>query len=350
VFNEIKNSIIRAVTLAPFKPEDKILVQTDASNTGLGVVVLQNNRSVAYASRLLSDNEQLYSSIERECLAIVYACKKYHCYFWNKQVTIQTDHKPLIFLFEKSIDKLPLGRLRSLRVKVLNYNIELQYLPARFLHMPDCLSRATSNCAEPEKLDVMIHSHVVTLPMSEQRLKDFQCAVSQDKILTQVVKCCQQGWPKDERTLNDELRNFWELKDSLSVENGLVFFEDRLVVPLSKREYILSRVHEGHQGETRCKAIVRKHFFWHSMTKDIELFVKKRDICQRAGPSNRRQPLMPHRVPDRSFQEISVDLAQCLSKTYLVLVDHFSKWMEVKLLQSKTAKAVISVLRPARHT
>ena len=64
-------------------------------------------------------------------------------------------------------------------------------------------------------------------------------------------------------------------------------------------------------------------------------------------PQIEGKPLMPHKVPDRPFQEISVDLAhcQCLSRTYLVLVDHSSKWMEVKLFQPKTAKAVISILK-----
>ena len=67
----------------------------DASSRGLGAVLLQNNKPIAFASKSLSDTEQRYANIERELLAVVFGCERFHTYVFGKQVTIESDHKPL---------------------------------------------------------------------------------------------------------------------------------------------------------------------------------------------------------------------------------------------------------------
>jgi len=182
--------VVAATALLPFNPDEKILIQTDASQVGLGVMVLQNNKPVAYAFRMLTDTEKSYSAIERECLAISFACQKCHLYIYSRPVKIVTDHKPLLAVFQKDIHNLPLSRLRTIGSKILHYRITLTYLPGRFMFVPDCLSRVTSQeCDDDtEDLDVMIHSFSQSLPMSDERKNDFRECTESDPVLCPFMR------------------------------------------------------------------------------------------------------------------------------------------------------------------
>lgn len=78
------------------------ILQTDASDRGLGDVLLQEDldqkQPISYISRKLNKAEENYSTIERECLAIVWAIQKFHKYLYGRKFILETDHQPLVFL------------------------------------------------------------------------------------------------------------------------------------------------------------------------------------------------------------------------------------------------------------
>lgn len=87
---------------------EEVTLQCDASEKGLGAILLQNGQPVAFASRTLSETEQRYAQIEKECLAIVFGCTKFSQYITRRdQVPVESDYKPLQSIFKKSLLAAP---------------------------------------------------------------------------------------------------------------------------------------------------------------------------------------------------------------------------------------------------
>ena len=98
-FSQLKKSIANAITLAYFDKNAKTRVIADASPVGLGAVIvqIQNGETVpiCYASRALTKCEMQYSQTEKEALALVWSCERFHAFLYGKQFELLTDHKPL---------------------------------------------------------------------------------------------------------------------------------------------------------------------------------------------------------------------------------------------------------------
>ncbi|XP_071051479.1 uncharacterized protein [Onthophagus taurus] len=82
---------------------DKVTLSVDASSKGLGACVMQNNKPVAYASKVLIEAQQRYAQIEKELLAVVFGCEKYKQYIYGQNIIIETDHKPLYRQFSEDL-------------------------------------------------------------------------------------------------------------------------------------------------------------------------------------------------------------------------------------------------------
>lgn len=105
-FNEIKGSLTTAPVLHYFDPTQPIVISTDASSYGIGSVLLQNGYPVAYASAALTPAQQRYAQIEKELLAVVFACEQFYYYICGRSIVVETDHKPLIGLHKKDFHKV----------------------------------------------------------------------------------------------------------------------------------------------------------------------------------------------------------------------------------------------------
>ena len=145
-FSLVKEELSKSTTLALYDPEAPTKVSADASSYGLGAVLMQETESrwrpVAYASRSMSDTEQRCAQIEKEALAITWACEKFSDYILGKSITIETDHKPLVPLFgTKQLDKLP-PRVLRFRLHMDRFTCTILHVPGRDLHRADTLSRA----------------------------------------------------------------------------------------------------------------------------------------------------------------------------------------------------------------
>lgn len=95
--------------------------------------MLQDNFPIAFASRALTDCEKRYAPIERELTAILFAAEKFDYYNYGKQVIIQTDHKPLVNIFKKDLNKVS---------RVYQYELEVTYIQGKYMYVADTLSRA----------------------------------------------------------------------------------------------------------------------------------------------------------------------------------------------------------------
>ena len=115
-------------------------MEVDASQKGLGLGLLQNNKPVAFASKSLSPAQKNYSNIERETLALVFGILRFHNYLFGKEFTVHTDHKPLEMIWKKPLASAP-PRLQRLLIKVQGYNFDRIYKPGSTMILSDALSR-----------------------------------------------------------------------------------------------------------------------------------------------------------------------------------------------------------------
>ena len=126
-FNTVKKYLTESPPLKYYSVNDEVNIQCDASDTGLGAVLLQRGRPVCPASRALTDVESRYAQIEKELLAIVWSCHKFHQYIYGREIVhVESDHEPLKAVFKKPIHQSP-RRLQRIRMALQHYSLDIQY-------------------------------------------------------------------------------------------------------------------------------------------------------------------------------------------------------------------------------
>ena len=113
-FEKVKEALARSPVLGYYDAKKELTLQVDASSTGLGAALIQEGQPIAYASKALTPTQQNYAQIEKELLAVVFGCAKFEGYIVGRDVTIETDHKPLESIIKKPLHASPLRLQRML--------------------------------------------------------------------------------------------------------------------------------------------------------------------------------------------------------------------------------------------
>ena len=259
-----------------------VVIQTDASTAGLGAVLMQEDKPVAYASRSLTKSESNYAPIELECLAIVFAMNKFDQYvFGHPNVTIHCDHRPLEAIMRKSLLAAP-KRIQAMTLTLQRYAFTVKWKPGKEQVIADLLSRHTGNCEQPA--ESAAREHVFQVQQHETRCRQFEmidpvrdCPVTntlyvtikeeteRDKLLQQLSEVIKNGWPKDVTNVPEQVRPWWTFRDELAILDG-----PRVVIPTSMRKDMLKRLHVSHQGIEATLRRARQTMFWHGMAVDVK--------------------------------------------------------------------------------
>lgn len=354
-FEEIKIRISSAPTLSILSNKGTIVLQSDSSKSGMGACLLQDGKPLSFYSRCYTECQQRWAPIEKELFGICAAMDKYHQFVYGRHIIIETDHKPLVAIMNKDINKIS-ARLQRMVLKLLKYEFEIRYVPGSKMYIADYLSRHydMSNAQVDPDLKELVHcisSEKVfgledDLQVTNRKLKELKTDVEQDANLQQIILWYNSEWPKnDKNILGSELKKLYKLKDCLVVKDNLVFYKNRILIPKQARKEMMLIVHEGHAGIVKCKKRARKLLFWPGMSGDIEEFVSKCKACEKYRPSNPKQPLLSHELPELPFNKLGMDVAHFAGRDYLVVVDYYSKWIEVAPLKNKTAENIIQKLK-----
>ena len=140
-FVTLKNLIVQSETLRYYDVSKAVILQVDASQAGLGAALIQEHGPVTYASKAMNDTQCRYAQIEKELLAVVFGCKRFHQYVYGKPVVIESDHKPLEAIFKKPLSQAP-SRLQKMLLQLQAYDITLVYNKGSEMYIADALSRA----------------------------------------------------------------------------------------------------------------------------------------------------------------------------------------------------------------
>lgn len=169
--------------LAYFDPVKELRLQVDASKYGLGAVLLQDGRPVAYASKSLSESGKVnYAQIEKELFAVLFGCKRFHQYIYGRHVVIESDHKPLESIMRKPLASVP-PRLQRMILQLQKYNFTIIYRPGKDIPVADTLSRKSFSDQDKsltEGMDIQVHTVYSSLPVSDSKLEEIRTETRKD--------------------------------------------------------------------------------------------------------------------------------------------------------------------------
>ena len=269
-FKEIKAELARPTMLGLYNPDAPTKICADALAYGLGAVLLQQQyddewKTVAFASRSMTETEGRYSQIKKEALALVWACEKFADYVIGKAILLETDHKPLVpLLGNTNLDCLP-PRVLRFWIRLMRFDYSISHVPGKLLYTADTLSRApvippdANHILEHVQTEAFVHALASYLPARADRLQQFRVAQQQDSTCSQLITFCKQGWPNKSQITGDVLW-YWPMRGELSLHDDLLLRGHRIVIPQSLGQETLQNIHSGHQGFQRCCFAFRHPF------------------------------------------------------------------------------------------
>ena len=202
---------------------------------GLGACLIQDGKPIAFASKSLTGAESHYANIERELLAIIFACIRFNTYLQGHRFTVQSDHKPLEMIHLKSMHNAP-PRLQRMLLQLQKYDMKIEYKPGSEMLLADALSRCPARYSQEIKLDLRVDYIAFTSTWIET-LKETTC---EDPVLSTVYQLVQHGWPKERRRVPNVAKYYWNFRDKLSTDEGLLLKGPSLIIPATLRENSLS--------------------------------------------------------------------------------------------------------------
>jgi len=213
---------------------------------GLGAVLLQDGKPLAYASRALTPTLERYAQIEKETLTIVCGAQKFHQFTYGRPTHVESDHKPLQYILSTPLHQAPL-RLQKMMLTLQRYDLKVKYLPGSELSVANAMSRSylqeTTETLIPdlEVNEVQLTAH---LPISPEKYAEFQKATVDDPTMQALSTVVLNRWPGSKEEVPGNVRKYWCYRDEISSVDGLLFKAQKLIVSQSMRKEMLDRIHE----------------------------------------------------------------------------------------------------------
>lgn len=186
-----------------------------------------------------------------------------------------------------------------------------------------------------------LNLHQITnLPLTVTQLAE---ATSKEPLLSRVLRYTAKAWPVE---TVPELKGYQQHKTEFSIEAGCPLRVMRVVVPERYRAQILAELHTSHPGMVRMKGIDRARVWWPGIDQDIEKIINNSEACQGLRNPPPPSPMHPRPWPTQPWEKIHVDFASpFMGSMFLVVVDAYSKWLEVIPMATTSAGKTLEALR-----
>ena len=387
LFNDTKSLIIEEIQkgIEIFDKKRHTCLATDWSKEGVGFLLLQkhcpcNNihplccktgwKVALIGSRFTSNTESRYAPIEGEALAVVDALHKArHFVLGCTNLLVAVDHKPLLKVFgDRSLEDISNPRLFNLKEKTLKYSFKMVHIPGVRHAAADAVSRHPTSYTDPLTLPddvagISVINHLSAIrslnsdyaPTCHQSCQpvnvvesvtwdDVRVETSSHPLMSLLTQVIEDGISDKRDDLHPELREYYQYRDSLSTFDGVILYKDRLVIPPSLRDKILSSFHSSHQGISQMYSRAESSVFWPGMKADITALRLNCSTCDRNAPSQPSSPPTPPIMPAYPFQCIASDYFQYAGHHYLIIVYRYSNWPIVEH-SANGAQGLITALR-----
>ena len=353
-FGKAKALLTSAHLLVHYDPEKPLILACDASPYGVGAVLSHLvegiEKPIAYASKTLNAAERNYSQVEKEGLAIMFGIKKFHQYCYGRPFTIISDHKPLEGLLgeNKPISGTSVARMQRWAIILSSYDYKFVYREGEKHQNADALSRLPLNTNNGDNIDPgsfpFENIRLLELDSSPVTAVEVRKSSRKDSMLKEVANSIHTGsWGETREKAS--ILPFYVRRNEMSVDEGCVLWGNRVVIPRELRPAILKELHQCHPGISRMKALARSYVWWPGMDQDIVLAVNKCQPCQENQSNVHRAPIHPWEWTNKPWVRLHIDHAgPYLNKYFLIVVDSYSKWLDVIPTKADT-KDTVKILR-----
>ncbi|GJX69745.1 putative reverse transcriptase domain-containing protein [Tanacetum coccineum] len=311
-FQTLKNNLCDAPILTLPDGVEDFVVYCDASNQGLGCVLMQRGKVIAYASRQLKIHEKNYTTHDLELGAVVFALKTWRHYLYGTKSVIYTDHKSLQHIFDQK--ELNMRQRRWIEL-FSDYECEIRYHPGKANVVADALSRKER--LKPRRVRAM--AMTIQTGMREKIQAAQSEAFKQENILAESLHGLDQQMEKK--------------------EDESLCFMDRIWVPLvgGVRTVIMDEAHKSkysvHPGADKMYHDLRDMYWWPGMKRDIATYVSKCLTCSKVKAEHQRPSglLQQPEIPEWKWDKITMDFITKLPRsknghdTIWVIVDRLTK-------------------------
>lgn len=135
------------------------------------------------------------------------------------------------------------------------------------------------------------------LPITPQRLSLLQKHTAEDNVLTELGQTITKGWPNDKHAVSPNIAAYFDDRDELSMQNGVIFKGERAVIPQALRMDIMNRIHSSHIGIEGCLRRARESVYWPRMNAEVRDFIHKCETCRTLDSHECKEPLKPLHHP-----------------------------------------------------
>lgn len=346
-YDTIKQMIASDLVLAHYDPSETLVLATDASPVGVGAVLSHiykdgSERPIHFASQTLSPTQQRYSQIDREAYAIIFGVRKFYQYVYGRRFILVTDNKPLaqIFAPNKGLPLMSATRMQHYAIFLSSFDYEIRLKKSKENSNADAMSRlpnADEVCQCIEEIDMIEVNMIENIPLT---VIELSTATSKDetiRTLMQALSCGRICNGKDRFDVN---------QSEFSMQQGCLMRGIRVYIPLILRERVLNELHSAHFGMTKMKSLARGYCWWPKMDMDIEKLVSNCRLCQSVRPEEKKVFTHHWVAPNGPFERVHADFAGPMHGQYLfILVDAYTKWPEVHVINNITAETTITKCR-----
>ena len=256
VYENIKNELCASPLVQLYILTNEANVTTDPSEIALGWLFSQERHPVIYVSKKLSQAEQNYSNIEREALAIVFVVTKVKQFLLGRRFTLQTDHKPLNYLFapEEEIPETAGDKITRWAIAMMGFDFELKYTPGEQIPHADALRRLDFEDDDDNDRICFALDNIYFVQSDFVTQTAMKTELGLNRLFQDVIKRVKSGiW----KQCSEAEKGFEQQKDALTVHNGIIFRGVVPFIPPKLRPMVMAKALETHLGKNGTETAIR---------------------------------------------------------------------------------------------